>query len=83
MSGLFREITGPYLFIVAAFLLFLFYSITSGWRAFLGWVIFLSVQLPIDSETIRPAVSDIFIPFMLIAWALASARKIESNSGEI
>jgi O-antigen ligase len=82
MGGLFREIVGPYIFIVAAFLLYLLYSMSSGWRAFLGWVIFLSVQLPIDSDTIRPAVSDAFIPFMLIAWALASAKPTDSSPAE-
>jgi len=74
---MFQEITGPYIVMVGACLLYLLFSITSGWRAFVGWVVFLSVQLPLNSETIRPAISDLFIPFAFLAWVFAGNKRAE------
>ena len=77
-EGLFREIVGPYILIVAAFGIYFLFSLTSGWRSLLGWVMLLSVQLPIDNDYIRPAVSDFFLPFMLLFWILHSKDSLPS-----
>jgi O-antigen ligase len=77
-EGLFREIVGPYILIVGAFGIYFLFSVTSGWRSLLGWVIFLSVQLPIENDYIRPAVSDFFLPFMFLYWILHSKDSLPS-----